>query len=121
MPRARPGDPLWPLLGSALVQALALARLLGRLQPAGDETALRARRPRHLVVRSRQGSEHGARTARIYRWRPGMARRTTRATVRMPRPTRVYAASQNKAWMSGGAVKRARSAPPARMPESCRC
>jgi class 3 adenylate cyclase len=46
-------DPHRPLLGSALVQGLALARLLGRVWPARDQTALRARHPRDLVVRSR--------------------------------------------------------------------
>src|SRR5262249_52822663 len=45
------------LLGSALVQGLALARLLGRVRPARDQTALRARHPRDLVVRSRQGRD----------------------------------------------------------------
>src|SRR5262249_34830681 len=55
---ARPGDPHRPLLGSALVQALALARLLGRVRPARDQTALRARHPRDLVVRSRKGGEN---------------------------------------------------------------
>jgi hypothetical protein len=38
--------------------ASALARVLGRIQPASDKTALRARRSRDLVVRSRQGREH---------------------------------------------------------------
>src|SRR5262249_7198975 len=64
LPRARPGDPLGPLLGSALVQALALARLLGRVQPPRDKPALRARCPRDLVVRPRQGGETRARIAR---------------------------------------------------------
>ena len=38
-------------------KALALARLLGRVRPTHDQTALRARHPRDLVVRSRQGDE----------------------------------------------------------------
>src|SRR5262249_62285719 len=91
VPRARPGDPLGPLLGSTLVQARALARLLGRVQPAGDKTALRARRSRDLVVRPRQGGETRARIAPIFYSQPGMARPRTRATARLPRPTRVFA------------------------------
>jgi hypothetical protein len=50
----RPGDPYRSLLGSALAQGLALAGLLGRVRPARDKTAVRARCPRHLVVRSRK-------------------------------------------------------------------
>jgi hypothetical protein len=57
LPGARPGDPHWPLLGSALVQGLALAGLLGRVRPARAKTALRTRHPRDLVVRSGQGGE----------------------------------------------------------------
>src|SRR5262245_37228497 len=55
--RARPGDPLRPLLGSALVQGLPLARLLGRVWPARGKTPLRARRARDLVVRSRKAGK----------------------------------------------------------------
>src|SRR5262249_30227851 len=91
VPRARPGDPLGPLLGSTLVQARALARLLGRVQPAGDKTALRARRSRDLVGRPRQGGETRARIAPVFYSQPGMARPRTRATARLPRPTRVFA------------------------------
>jgi hypothetical protein len=57
MPHPRPGDSLGPLLGAALVQTRPLARLLGRVQPPRDKTALCARRARDLVVRSRKSGE----------------------------------------------------------------
>ena len=38
-------------------KAVALARLLGRVRPASDKTALRARHSGDLVVRPRQGGE----------------------------------------------------------------
>src|SRR5262249_37843883 len=60
LPRARPGDPLGPLLGAALVQARPLARLLGRVHPPRDETALRTRRARDLVVWSGKDHQDGS-------------------------------------------------------------
>ena len=56
---ARPCHPRRPLLGSALVQALALARLLGRVRPAPDESrAMRAasRTPGGTIARRRRKS-----------------------------------------------------------------
>ncbi len=60
LPRARPRDPRRPLLDSALVQAVALDRLLGRVRPAAGAAALFPRHSRNLVVRPRQGSENPA-------------------------------------------------------------
>ncbi len=57
---ARPGDPCRPLLDSALVQGLALDRLLGHVRPSGGQAALCARNSGHLVVRSRQGGANRA-------------------------------------------------------------
>ncbi len=54
---ARPRRPRRPLLGSALVQGVALDRLLGRFRTAADQAALRARHPGNLVVRPRAGGE----------------------------------------------------------------
>ncbi len=54
---ARSRDPRRPLLGSALVQGVALDRLLGRLRAAADQAALCARHPGNLVVRPRPGGE----------------------------------------------------------------
>ena len=42
MQGSRPGHPQRALLGAALVQALPLARVLGRVRSAGGATALRA-------------------------------------------------------------------------------
>src|SRR4029077_8741452 len=47
---ARPGDPERALLGAALVQALPLARVLGRVRSTGGATALWAGHPPNLVV-----------------------------------------------------------------------
>ena len=55
---ARPRVPRRPLLDSALVQAVALDRVLGRVRPARDKTALRSRHSGDLVVRPRQGGEN---------------------------------------------------------------
>ena len=52
LPGARPRDPRRPLLDSALVQGVALDRLLGRVRPAADQAALCPRHPGNLVVRS---------------------------------------------------------------------
>ena len=57
---ARPRHPRRPLLGSTLVQGVALDRLLGRVRTAADQAALRARHPGNLVVRPRSGGEDAA-------------------------------------------------------------
>src|SRR5260370_37766605 len=86
MPRPRPGDPLGPLLGAALVQTRPLARLLGRVQPSRDQTALRARRARDLVVRSRKSGEERS-VSLLYR----EPRHFFRPFRRSPRPRRRFA------------------------------
>ena len=54
LPGARPRDPRRALLGAALVQGVALDRLLGHVRPAGASKPRYARGiPRNLVVRSR--------------------------------------------------------------------
>ena len=50
LPRARPRDPRRPILDSALVQAVALDRLLGRVRAAAVATPLFPRHSRNLVV-----------------------------------------------------------------------
>ena len=60
LPRARPRDPRRALLDSALVQAVALDRLLGRVRPAAGTAALFPRHSGNLVVRPRQGGENPA-------------------------------------------------------------
>ena len=57
---ARPRDPRRPLLGSTLVQGIALDRLLGYFRTAVDQAALRARHPGDLVARPRAGGEEPA-------------------------------------------------------------
>ncbi len=57
LPRARPRHPRRPLLDSAVVQSVALDRLLGRVRPPAGAAALLPRHSRHLVVRRRQGGE----------------------------------------------------------------
>ena len=57
---ARPRGPRRPLLGSTLVQGVALDRLLGHVRTAADQAALRARHPGNLVVRPRSGGEEPA-------------------------------------------------------------
>ena len=63
LPGAGPGDPRRPLLDSALVQGVALDRLLGYVRPAADQAALCPGHAGNLVVRSRQGGQN--RAARI--------------------------------------------------------
>ena len=53
LPRARPRDPRRPLLDSALVQAIALDCLLGRVRQTAGAAALFPRHSRNLVVRPR--------------------------------------------------------------------
>ena len=50
LPRARPRHPRRPLLDPALVQAVALDRLLGRVRPPAGTAALFPRHPGDLVV-----------------------------------------------------------------------
>ena len=50
LPRARSRDPRRPLLGSALVQGLALDRLLGCVRPSAGTAALFPRHSGNLVV-----------------------------------------------------------------------
>ena len=50
LPRARPRHPRRPLLDSAVVQGVALDRLLGRVRPPAGAAALLPRHSRHLVV-----------------------------------------------------------------------
>ncbi len=50
VPRARPRHSRRPLLDPAVVQGLALDRLLGCFRPSGAATALFPRHPGHLVV-----------------------------------------------------------------------
>ena len=57
LPGARPADPGRPLLDSALVQGVALDRLLGHVRPPRDQTALCPGRPGNLVVRPREGRQ----------------------------------------------------------------
>src|SRR5215813_8140468 len=83
MPGTRSSDPHRPLLGSALVQGLTLARLLGRVWLARDQTALRARHPRDLVVRSRKGSEHRS-VSRANRLRGGANRLVALCPAQFP-------------------------------------
>ena len=52
LPRAGPADPRRPLLDSALVQGVALDRLLGYVRPAADQAALCSGRAGNVVVRS---------------------------------------------------------------------
>src|SRR6516162_5799975 len=60
MQSSRSGHPQRAILGTALVQALALARLLGCVREARCPTALRARNPGNLVVkRLRLGAQLG--------------------------------------------------------------
>ena len=60
---ARPGHPRRPLLDTALVQGLALDRLLGHVRASCGKAALCAWNTGDLVVRSRQGRR--ARSARM--------------------------------------------------------
>ena len=58
LPRARPRDPRRPLLDPALVQGVALDRLLGRVRPsAGASPRYCPRHPGDLVVRPRKGGK----------------------------------------------------------------
>ena len=60
LPRARPRDPFRPLLGSALVQGLALDRLLGHVRPPlSGQAEIWPRYSGDMVVRSRQGGATG--------------------------------------------------------------
>jgi microcin C transport system substrate-binding protein len=69
VPRPRPADPRRPVLGSALVQGVALGRLLGCVCAAASEAALFPWRAGDLVVRSRQGRQDRARLIRSSRHR----------------------------------------------------
>ena len=60
LPGAGPGDPRRPLLDSALVQGVALDRLLGYVRPAADQTALCSGRAGNVVARSPQGVQNRA-------------------------------------------------------------
>ena len=55
--RARPLVPRRTILDSAVVQSIALDRVLGRFRTARDKTALCARRAGNLVVRPGQGNQ----------------------------------------------------------------
>ena len=58
LPRARPADPRRPLLDSALVQGVALDRLLGYVRAAADQTALCSGRAGNVVARSAEGVQN---------------------------------------------------------------
>ena len=53
-------DPRRPLLDSALVQGVALDRLLGYVRPAADQAALCSGRAGNVVARSAQGGQNRA-------------------------------------------------------------
>ncbi len=58
---ARSRDPRRPLLGAAMVQGVALARLLGRVRPAGaGQAEIWPRHSRDVVVRSAKSGATGA-------------------------------------------------------------
>ena len=66
LPCFGPADPRRALLDSALVQGVALDRVLGYVRPAGDQTAICAGHPGNVVARPDQGGQNRAtRLARI--------------------------------------------------------
>ena len=113
LPGAGPGDPVRALLGAALVQGVALDRLLGHVRPPSPGQAKIC--PRHsgnLVVQSRKGRQTGAQdldftggSASEPRWVRAMVRSSPGRLRRPPSPTG-HEGSNQRANMGAYIIRR---------------